>query len=96
MTNKEFIERLKNADLIYETDENGNVITTKSVAEIFKNNFKHLEKDLEILNILKHLIEIIYNNSTDGKSIYNIRIKPLHMIDDKILLEIKEWLDNDK
>lgn len=95
MTNKEFIERLKNSELIYETDENGNVVITKTAAEIFENHFEQLEKDLEILNILKHLIEIIYNNSTDAKSIYDIRIKPLHMIDDKILLEIREWL-NDK
>lgn len=50
-------------------------------------------KDLKILSILKGLIEIIPNNATDTKSLLNIRIKPLHMIDDKILLEIEEWLN---
>lgn len=55
-----------------------------------------IKKDLEILDVLKGLIEIIPNNATDTKSLLNIRVKPLHIIDDKILLEIKEWLDNEK
>ncbi|MBO7692426.1 MAG: hypothetical protein J6T10_07305 [Methanobrevibacter sp.] len=53
------------------------------------------QKQNRILSILKPLIEIIPNNTTDADSIYDIRIKPLHIIDDKFLLEIKEWLENE-
>lgn len=54
---------------------------------------KELIKDLEILETLEFFIEIIPNNATDTKSLLNIRIKPCHIIDDEILLRIKEWLD---
>lgn len=53
MTNKEFIERLKGNDWIYETDENGNVVITKTAGEIFKNHFKKLEQDLEQKELLE-------------------------------------------
>jgi len=49
MTNKEFIEKIKNNDLVYEMDEDGNVVMTKTTGEIFKTHFKQLEKDLEEL-----------------------------------------------
>lgn len=53
------------------------------------------QKQKRILEILKPLIEIIPNSTTDALSVYNIRITPLKMIDDKVLLEIKEWLENE-
>ena len=53
MTNKDFIKRLKNIDMIYKTDENGDVREFKKCGEIYKNHFKKLEKDLKILDILK-------------------------------------------
>ena len=49
MTSKEFIERLKSNDLIYKTDEEGNVVMTKTTGEIFEYHFKKLEEDLEEL-----------------------------------------------
>lgn len=53
------------------------------------------QKQNKILYLLKNLIEIIPNNTTFTNNFLNIRIKPLHSISDKDLLEIKEWLDNE-
>ena len=68
-----------------------------SLKEIVLKDLKEENKKQKgILDILKHLVEIIPNNATDGKSLLNIRIKPFHIIDDIILLEIKEWLDEEE
>lgn len=70
--------------------------TEKEKREEYKECIYAIIKDLKILNILKPLIEIIPTYTTDADSFYDIRIKPLHIIDDEILLIIKEWLENDK
>jgi hypothetical protein len=85
MTNKEFIKRLKNIDMIYKTDENGNVSEIISCGETYENHFKQLEKDLEILEILKENIKFIdYRIFTDRIVIY----VPKHYREN-----IKEWLE---
>jgi len=89
MTNKEFIERLKGNDWIYETDENGNVVITKTAGEIFKNHFKKLEKDLEILEIFKNNHHLVIHKD-DNTFILSFNVN-VNEIDD-----FKEWLENDK
>lgn len=63
MTNKEFIERLKANDYIYETDENGNVVITKTAGEIFEHHFKKLEEDLERLEKQDKLLNALIENA---------------------------------
>lgn len=56
MSNKEFLERLKNIDMIYKTDENGNVSEIISCGETYENHFKQLEKALDELEELKKIM----------------------------------------
>lgn len=81
MTNKEFIKRLKNIDMIYKTDENGNVSEIISCGETYENHFKQLEKDLEDYEELKKLM---------GTPIQDImkRLKVLEIFKKILLLKI--------
>ena len=61
MSNKEFLNRIKNIDMIYKTDENGNVSEIISCGKIYKNHFKELESDLEVLEEIKKNHPDLYN-----------------------------------
>ena len=93
MTNKEFIERLKNSDLIYEIDENGNVTVTKSAGEIFENHFKQLEKDLEVLEILKPHVKVVDFGKPYKKTLL---VEATYELSEDNINKIEEWVDNDK
>lgn len=81
MTSKEALENWYNTE------------SPNTKAYEYEHHYRLIKKDLEMLEILKTLIEIIPNNTNDTNRFLNIRIKPLHIISDKTLLEIKEWLD---
>ena len=96
MKNKKVLEQIKhcgNRDwrLAIEDIEKDIKVLMDFINDLKEEN----KKQKGILDILKHLVEIIPNNATDSKSLLNIRIKPFHMIDDRILLEIKEWLNEE-
>lgn len=103
MSNKEFLERLKNIDMIYKTDENGNVSENISCGETYENHFKQLEKDLDELEELKKImgtpiqeimkklrkLEVIEKHYIydDKETRFNL-IKPITIEDDEILKEV--------
>ena len=98
MTSKEALEQIKNFRIVKEHESIPYEIV-KPITEYYAEEVSIIEKDIEILEILKCLIndlEETFNSKYFSESCIMGTIIKDYFIDNDITGKVEEWLGNDK
>ena len=93
MTNKEFIDKLKKQFIKVYVE--GTIITeNEQLGNVYKEEFKQLEKELEILELLKSKMKIDYMDYGSVLVVKTCSVFDKHK-DNEQHSKVKEWLEKE-